>query len=428
MTSLRVLAVVLAGGVGRRLMPLTVARAKPAVPFGGMYRLIDFVLSNLTNAGYFKIVVLTQYQSRSLDRYISRSWQLSPILGHHITPVAAQQQLGPQWFTGSADALFQNLHLIKEEMPEHVLVFGADHVYRMDPRQMLAQHAESGADVTVAAIRQPLALAHQFGVIETAGCGRRIANFAEKPQNAVGLADSPDEIYASMGNYVFRTEALIDAVCADALDVTSRHDIGGDIIPMLAERGRADVYDFARNLVPGARERERGYWRDVGTLDAYFEAHMDLLLPDPPFILHNDAWPIRTWHDVLAPTTFLRGMEERAGRAVDALVSPGVTVAGGATIERSVLSPRVTLQARARVENCVLMENVHVGRDAIVRRAIVDKDAVIPDGARIGLDPDEDRARYTVTENGIVVIGGDEGGFPGSGIESIVNVPATSPG
>ncbi|MFI9552967.1 glucose-1-phosphate adenylyltransferase [Nonomuraea endophytica] len=404
MTSCRVMAVVLAGGQGKRLLPLTMGRAKPNVPFGGMFRLIDFVLSNLTNAGYLKIVVLTQYQSNSLDRYIARGWQLSSQVGHYIAPVPAQQQFGPQWFSGSADALFQNLHLLRDDPPEHVLVFGADHVYRMDPTQMLAQHLESGADVTVAAIRQPRALAHQFGVIECAPGGRRIARFVEKPGDPAGLPDSPEEIRASMGNYVFRTQALIDAVEEDAMDVSSRHDIGADIIPMLVREGRADVYDFARNHVHGVSPRERGYWRDVGTLDAYYEAHMDLIGPDPAFTLHNAHWPIRTFHDLLAPVTFGR---ERPGRAVDSLLSPGVTVAAEADIERSVLSPQVTLGARAQVADSILMENVRVGRDAIVRRAIVDRDAIIPDGARIGFDPELDRELYTVTENGIVVVGSE---------------------
>ncbi|HEX4279869.1 MAG TPA: glucose-1-phosphate adenylyltransferase, partial [Solirubrobacteraceae bacterium] len=285
-----VFSIVLAGGEGKRLAPLTVDRAKPAVPFGGVYRLVDFALSNLVNAGYLRIVVLTQYKSHSLDRHLAQTWSLSPMLGNYVAPVPAQMRRGPRWFVGSADAIYQNFNLLRDERPEHIIVFGADHIYRMDPRQMVEEHIASGAGVTVAAIRVPIEQADQFGVIETAPDGRRIDAFREKPSDAKPLPDAPDQVYASMGNYVFTAEALIDAVTTDAQDETSRHDIGGNLIPMLVDRGDARVYDFAANEVPGATERDRGYWRDVGTLDAYYDAHMDLISVTPIFNLYNLDW------------------------------------------------------------------------------------------------------------------------------------------
>src|SRR4051794_1124952 len=255
----RVLAIVLAGGEGKRLMPLTADRAKPAVPFAGIYRLIDFALSNLANAGYRRIVVLTQYKSHSLDRHVSLTWQLSPLLGNYVTPVPAQMRRGPHWFAGSADAIYQNFNLLRDERPDYVIVFGADHIYRMDPRQMVDAHIASGAGVTVAALRVPIGQGDQFGVIETDEGGECIAAFREKPKDAVGLPDAPDQIYASMGNYVFTADVLMETLAADAGNKGSRHDLGGDIIPLLVERGDAAVYDFSRNEVPGATDRDRGY-------------------------------------------------------------------------------------------------------------------------------------------------------------------------
>src|SRR5262245_11598167 len=404
---MKVLAIVLAGGEGKRLMPLTAARAKPAVPFGGVYRLIDFVLSNLANGHYLKIVVLTQYKNHSLDRHISRTWRLSAMLGNYVTPVPAQQRLGPHWFSGSADALFQNLNLIYDELPDHCIVYGADHIYRMDPRQMVEQPIDSGAAVTVAGIRQPLSMSDQFGVIETDPSGKLITAFREKPRDAVGLPDAPDQIYASMGNYVFSTQAMIEALREDALDPSSKHDVAGNIIPRMVKRGDAHVYDFANNVVPGTTERDRGYWRDVGTLDAYYEAHMDLISAQPVFNLYNDQWPIYTGHDPLPPAKFVHNDGDRVGRAIDSLVSPGVIVSGGTAI-RSILAPRVVLHSHSLVEDSVLMENVKVGRGAVVRKAIIDKNVVIPDGARIGFDLDYDRTRFALTRGGVVVIGKNE--------------------
>ncbi|MBA3741561.1 glucose-1-phosphate adenylyltransferase [Sporichthya sp.] len=403
MASPRVLAIVLAGGEGKRLMPLTGDRAKPAVPFGGIYRLVDFVLSNLVNGGYLKIVVLTQYKNHSLDRHISRTWRMSAMLGNYVTPVPAQQRRGPHWFAGSADAIFQNLNLIDDEQPEHVIVFGADHIYRMDPRQMVAQHIASGQGVTVAAVRQPRSLADQFGVIRTDAAGERITEFLEKPTEIAGLPDSPEEIFASMGNYVFKTSTLVRAVTEDAMDPTSRHDLGGNIIPRLVSQGQADVYDFSRNEVPGPAGREFGYWRDVGTLDAFYEAHMDLISANPAFNLYNREWPIYTLQDPWPPARFVGGTEGVTGHAVESMISGGVQIAGA--VERSVLSPGVSVGRNARIEGCVLLDGVKIGQDALVRNAILDKNSVVPDGFQLGVnDKDVDLKRVTITEEGIRVV------------------------
>jgi glucose-1-phosphate adenylyltransferase len=402
-----VFGIVLAGGEGKRLAPLTADRAKPAVPFGGNYRLIDFALSNLVNAGLRRIVVLTQYKSHSLDRHVSTTWHLSPLLGNYVTPVPAQMRRGPRWFAGSADAIYQNLNLLYDERPDYVCVFGADHIYRMDPRQMVDQHIQGGAAVTVAALRAPIDEADQFGVVETAADGRTIAAFREKPTDAVGLPDAPDKVFASMGNYVFTTAALIEAVTTDAEDASSKHDMGGSIVPMLVARGEAQVYDFSLNDVPGASEVERGYWRDVGTIDAFYDAHMDLISIEPEFNLYNREWPILTWPEPLPPAKFVFDDDDRRGQALDSMVCAGVVISGG-TVRRSVLSPGAHIHSCALVEESVLMQDVDVGRDAVVRRAIVDKNVRIAPGAQIGVDADADRERFHISDGGIVVIGKGE--------------------
>ena len=398
-----VLGMVLAGGEGRRLFPLTQERAKPAVPFGGQYRLIDFALSNLVNSGLRKIVVLTQYLSHSLDRHLAQTWRLSPLLGNYVVTVPAQMRTGPRWFAGSADAIFQNLNILGDEEPDYVVVFGADHIYRMDVTPMLAQHIASGAGVTVAAIPVPIGEASAFGIID-AGEDGRIRSFVEKPAEPPPMPGDPERAFASMGNYIFTAKALIEAVTADAAEADSKHDMGRDIIPRMVAAEAAWVYDFGGNRVPGQSARELGYWRDVGSLDAYHQTSMDLVAVEPVFDLYNRDWPILTWQYPHPPAKFVHEVGERTGRAVNSLVAAGVIVSGG-TVRRSILSPRVRVHSLALVEDSVLFDNVHVGRNAVVRRAVVDKNVRIPDGEEIGVDLERDRQRFTVSEGGVVVIG-----------------------
>ncbi|HEU4668767.1 MAG TPA: glucose-1-phosphate adenylyltransferase [Arthrobacter sp.] len=401
----KVLAIVLAGGEGNRLMPLTADRAKPAVPFAGSYRLIDFALSNLVNSRYLQIVVLTQYKSHSLDRHISETWRMSTQLGNYVASVPAQQRVGKSWFLGSANAIYQSLNLIHDANPDIVVVVGADHVYRMDFAQMVAQHVHSGAKATVAAVRQPLHMANQFGVIEVdQNDPQKIAAFVEKPATTPGLAADPSQFLASMGNYVFDADALVAALHVDAERLDTKHDMGGDIIPYFVNQGEAGVYDFTLNDIPGSTERDRTYWRDVGTIDSFYDAHMDLISPLPVFNLYNSEWPIYTRQSISPPAKFVRGQNNTVGTALDSIVSSGVVISGG-IVEGSVLSNDVYVATSSRVIDSVLMDKVQVGEGAVINRAIIDKNVKVPAGAAIGLDADLDRARgFKVTDSGITVL------------------------
>jgi glucose-1-phosphate adenylyltransferase len=402
----KVFGIILAGGEGKRLMPLTADRAKPAVPFGGQYRLIDFAISNLINSGLRQIVVLTQYKSHSLDRHVSQTWHLDGLLGSYVASVPAQQRLGKRWFSGSADAILQSLNLIYDEQPDIIVVVGADHVYRMDFSQMIQAHIDSGAEATVAAIRQPISLANQFGVIEVdATSPERIHRFLEKPSDPEGLPDSPNEVLASMGNYVFNADALIDAVLRDGERTDSSHDMGGDIIPAFVDKGTAGVYDLKGNEVPGSTDRDRYYWRDVGTIDSFFEAHQDLISVLPVFNLYNREWPIFSQQLNSPPAKFTRDARGSLGTVIDSIVSLG-SVISGAHVERSVLGPWAIVGSGANVSDSILFDRARIEAGATVRRAILDKEVVVEEGAHIGLNRAEDIARgFVVTDSGVTVVG-----------------------
>jgi glucose-1-phosphate adenylyltransferase len=401
----KLLAMILAGGEGRRLDPLTRERAKPAVPFGGRYRIIDFVLSNFANSGILKMKVLVQYKSESLNAHIQRGWRLTALLNEYVEIVPAQMRTGPKWFEGSADAIYQNLNIITDEEPEHTFVFGADHVYRMDVRQMFDFHLDRKADLTVAAIPIPVSEAGEFGIIEVDADGRMVG-FVEKPKSgAKTMPGDPTRCLASMGNYIFTTDALVQEIVRDAGDAKSVHDFGKSIVASIWERKRVYVYDFAKNTVPGQGEKERGYWRDVGSLDAYFQANMDLVAVDPIFSLYNDLWPIYTIQHNQPPVKFVfnNARENRVGRATDSLVSEGCIISGG-HVHHSILSPKVRVNSYAYVEESILFENVNIGRHCRIRRAIIDKHVEIPPNTTIGYDLEKDRKHFHVTESGIVVI------------------------
>ena len=401
-----VLVMILAGGQGSRLQPLTAERAKPAVPFGGRYRIIDFVLSNFVNSGFYQIKVLTQYKSDSLNAHLSRGWRLDEFLGHFVDAVPAQQRRGPHWFAGSADAIYQSLNHIEDVDPRDICVFGADHIYHMDVRQMVQFHREKTADLTVAAIPVPIEEGFQFGIIEVDE-NQRIIGFEEKPANPRPIPGIPDYCLASMGNYIFRTEELVREVIRDAEDADSDHDFGKNIVThMVNDPARETfVYDFSTNRIPGDKRGGINYWRDVGTLEAYWEASMDLVSVSPEFDLYNPRWPIRSHYAHFPPAKFVHDdpSTSRVGAAINSIVAEGCIVSGG-TIRSSVLFPRVRTHSYSTIEESVLFTGVEVGRRAQIRRTIIDKDVTIPPDAVIGHDLEEDARRFTVSDDGIVVI------------------------
>jgi glucose-1-phosphate adenylyltransferase len=401
-----VLSMILAGGEGRRLLPLTADRAKPAVPFGGRYRIIDIVLSNFVNSGLTRIKVLTQYKSASLEEHIARAWRLSAITDDWIEAMPAQQRTGATWYKGSADAVWQCKHVIDDDNPDIVAIFGGDHVYKMDVRQMIDTHIALDADVTIAAIPVTKAEAREFGVLEVDTEGRVLA-FHEKVEDPPEMPGRPGMCLASMGNYIFNRQALVEEITRDAQasDHESKHDFGRDILPTMVRQGRAVfVYDFFDNRVPGEGERERGYWRDVGTVEAYWEAQMDLVAVQPHFNFYNRRWPIRTGMSHDPPAKFVFREEGRIGTATDSLVSNGCIISGG-RIHRSVLAPRVRVNSFSELEECVIFEGVQVGRHAKLKRCIVDKDVEVPSGLSVGFDRAADLARgFVVTEKGVTVI------------------------
>ena len=399
-----VLTMILAGGMGERLYPLTRDRAKPAVPFGGRYRIIDFVINNFINSGFFKIKILTQFKSTSLIEHITRTWRLVPEIGQYVDVVPAQMRKGPFWFRGTADAVYQNLELIFDERPDVVCIFGGDHIYKMDVNQMLQEHLANEADLTIATIPVPLHEAHQFGIVEIDE-NWRVTGFVEKPkEGAKTIPGRPDMVLASMGNYIFDAHVMTDVLQRNSLR-DSAHDFGKEIIPDMYPRTKVFAYDFAKNQIPGEDGHNRGYWRDVGTIDAYFEASMDLVSVTPLFNLYNQLWPVVSAPMHLPPAKFVfaDSKSQRIGIATDSLVSDGTIISGG-TINRCVLHPRVRIHSYSDIDESILMDGVVIGRHSRIRRAIIDKGVKIPSGTTIGYDLEQDRLRFTVTESGIVVV------------------------
>ena len=402
---IRVLGIVLAGGKGTRLHPLTRERAKPAVPFGGKYRIIDFVLSNFINSGLYSVYVLTQFRSQSLLQHLSEGWQLGGLLkSQFVIPVPAQMRAGETWYQGTADAIYQNINLVEQSDPHVVAIFGGDHIYRMNITNMIEYHVEKSAEVTVAAIPVEKKFAAEFGVIEAADDGRILA-FHEKNPDAPTMPGDDSHVYASMGNYIFSTRTLLRLLPDDAAEENSNHDFGKDILPKLAGRAQMFAYNFQTNRLPGEPADSVPYWRDVGTIDAYYDANMDLRSVTPVLNLYNREWPLRTASYPDPPAKFSFDDEGRRGHAIDSIVSGGCILSGG-TAKDSVLGRGVRVHSGAEVDRCVILDNCDIGRHAKLRRVILDKNVRIPEGAEIGYDLERDTRNYHVTESGLVVIGG----------------------
>jgi len=393
----------MAGGQGTRLHPLTRDRAKPAVPFGGKYRIVDFVLSNLVNSQIYSIYLLVQFRSQSLIEHLKDGWQFGRILhDHFIVPVPAQMRLGDSWYQGTADAIFQNLNLIDDFKPDLIAVFGADHIYRMDIQQMIAFHVDRKASVTVATLPVTLEEADQFGVVDV-DSGLRVFGFDEKPQNPRAMPGAPGKCLASMGNYLFDPQVLRTALIEDSQDRNSHHDFGRDLLPALIDRVPVYAYNFMTNRIRGDSEENLAYWRDVGTIDAYYEANMDLRDAKPHLNLYNPYWPLRTAYYNQPPAKFVFNEESRRGLSVHSIISEGCIVSGG-SVRNSILGRSVFVYSYSDIDDSVVMDYCNIGRHARIRRAIIDKNVSIPDGEVIGYDLEQDRKRFFVTDSGIVVI------------------------
>lgn len=399
------LVMILAGGEGKRLYPLTKDRAKPAVPFGGRYRIIDFVLNNFINSGFYKIKVLTQYKSDSLNKHITRGWALSPFLNQYVDLCPAQMRTGNDWYRGTADAIYQNIFHITDEDPRYVCIFGGDHIYKMKVSQMLDFHKEKKADLSISAIPIPIEEASEFGIMEVDD-DWRLVNFVEKPQiKPKSIPGHPELCLASMGNYIFDKEILLDSLNKDANIESSHHDFGKDVIPMMLSEGKnIYVYNFSSNSFPGMAPAEQGYWRDVGSIDAYWQANMDLLAYSPELNLYSKEWPLRTFNYNYPPAKFVWEEGDRVGMATNSMVSEGCIISGGG-LSHCVLSPKVRINSYSSVTDSILMEQVEVGRYSQIRKAIIDKNVVIPPHTKIGFDREEDLKRgFHVSAGGVTVV------------------------